>query len=105
MFGRAKPLRPVSSVVILSSGKVRRLLILTPASLVEQWQHRLNTLFDIRMSIYRPEDTMPKADFWNIHHQVVVSLPLCAPIAYGRHERLLDAPRRHMLRLFMKSTT
>jgi len=36
---------------LLSSGKVRRLLILTPASLVEQWQYRLRTLFDIRMSM------------------------------------------------------
>ena len=82
---------------LLSSGKVRRLLILTPASLVEQWQHRLNTLFDIRMSIYRPEVDTPKADFWNIHHQVVASLPTLRTDRHGRHERLLDAPRWDML--------
>jgi SNF2 family DNA or RNA helicase len=38
---------------LLSSGKVRRLLILTPASLVEQWQYRLRTLFDIRYASCR----------------------------------------------------
>ena len=37
---------------LLSSGRVRRLLILAPASLVEQWQVRLREMFDIRISIY-----------------------------------------------------
>ncbi len=82
---------------LIASGKVRRLLILTPASLVEQWQNRMNTLFDIRMSIYRPEVDTPKADFWNIHHQVVASLPTLRTDRHGRHERLLDAPRWDML--------
>ena len=60
---------------LLSSGKVRRLLILTPAALAEQWQYRLRTLFDIRMSMYRPEIDTPKADFWSTHNQVIASLP------------------------------
>ena len=33
---------------LLFSGRVRRLLILAPASLVEQWQVRLREMFDIR---------------------------------------------------------
>lgn len=82
---------------LLSSGKVRRLLILTPASLVEQWQYRLRTLFDIRMSMYRPEVDTPKADFWSTHNQVVASLPTLRADRKGRHERLLDAPRWDML--------
>ena len=82
---------------LLSSGKVRRLLILTPASLVEQWQERLYHLFDIRMSIYRPEVDSPRADFWTIHNQVVASLPTLRSDHNGRHERLLDAPRWDML--------
>lgn len=82
---------------LIASGRVRRLLILAPASLVEQWQYRLNTLFDIRMSMYRPEVDTPKADFWNIHHQVVASLPTLRADRHGRHERLLDAPRWDML--------
>ena len=82
---------------LLSSGKVRRLLILTPASLVEQWQYRLRTLFDIRMSMYRPEVDRPKADFWSTHNQVVASLPTLRKDRAGRHERLLEAPAWDML--------
>jgi len=82
---------------LLSSGRVRRLLILTPASLVEQWQYRLRTLFDIRMSMYRPEVDTPKADFWTTHNQVVASLPTLRTDRKGRHERLLDAPPWDML--------
>ena len=82
---------------LLSSRKVRRLLILTPASLAEQWQFRLRTLFDIRMSMYRPEVDRPKADFWSTHNQVVASLPTMRMDRAGRHERLLDAPAWDML--------
>ena len=82
---------------LLSSSKVRRFLILTPASLVEQWQYRLRTLFDIRMSMYRPEVDRPKADFWSTHDQVVASLPTMRLDRAGRHDRLLDAPGWDML--------
>src|SRR3954470_3447331 len=37
---------------LLSRGIVKRVLVLTPASLVEQWQYRLRTMFDIRLAIY-----------------------------------------------------
>lgn len=82
---------------LLSSGKVRRLLILTPASLVDQWQYRLRTLFDIRLSMYRPEADTPRADFWSTHNQVVASLPTLRSDRKGRHERLLEAPPWDML--------
>ncbi len=82
---------------LLSSGKVRRLLILTPASLVEQWQYRLRTLFDIRTSMYRPEVDRPKADFWSTHHQVVASLPTMRLDRHGRQDRLLEAPAWDMV--------
>ena len=82
---------------LLSSGKVRRLLILTPAALVEQWQYRLRTLFDIRMSMYRPEVDRPRADFWSTHNQVVASLPTLRKDRAGRHERLFEAPAWDML--------
>ena len=44
---------------LLSSGRVRRLLILAPASLVEQWQVRLREMFDIRMSVYAAVSDTP----------------------------------------------
>jgi len=77
---------------LLAKGAVRRLLILTPAKLVEQWQERLRQMFDIRMSMYRPEVDTPRADFWSTHNMVVASLPTLRADSNGRHDRLLDAP-------------
>ena len=82
---------------LLSSGKVRRLLILTPAALVEQWQFRLRTLFDIRMSMYSPGVDRPKVDFWSTHNQVIASLQTLRSDHAGRHKRLFDAPAWDML--------
>ena len=76
---------------LISSGKVKRLLILTPAPLVEQWQQRMREMFDIRLAIYRPELDRGKADFWNTHSQVVASLPTLRADNNNRHERLLDS--------------
>ena len=76
---------------LLSSGMVRRLLVLCPASLVEQWQFRLREMFDIRLSRYTPEADTRRGDFWNTHPQVVASLPTLRSDRRGRHERILDA--------------
>lgn len=76
---------------LLSKGMVKRLLILTPAKLVEQWQQRLRTMFDIRLAVYRPEVDTTRTDFWATHQQVVASLPTIRLDRNQRHERLLDA--------------
>ena len=49
---------------LLSKGTVRRLLILCPASLTEQWQYRLRTMFDIRVAQYATEVDTEKAYLW-----------------------------------------
>lgn len=76
---------------LIASGRVRRLLVMCPASLVEQWQQRLRTMFDMRLAIYASEADTPRTDFWHTHHQVVVSLQTLRGDHKGRHERLLDA--------------
>lgn len=76
---------------LLSKGLVKRLLILCPASLVEQWQFRLRDMFDIRVARYLPEADTPKADFWNTHNQVVASLQTMRDDRKGRHQRLFEA--------------
>ena len=58
---------------LLSSGRVRRLLILAPASLVEQWQVRLREMFDIRISIYIAAADKETSDFWNTQDRVIAS--------------------------------
>lgn len=76
---------------LLSSGMVRRLLVLCPASLVEQWQFRLREMFDIRLARYLPEADTAKGDFWSTHRQVVASLPTLRADRNGRHDRILEA--------------
>lgn len=76
---------------LLASERVRRLLIICPASLVEQWQQRMRTMFDIRLAIYTPDADTHKTDFWNTHRQVIVSMHTLRGDHKGRHERLLDS--------------
>ena len=76
---------------LLSSGRVRRLLILAPASLVEQWQVRLREMFDIRISIYVPAADTETADFWNTQDRVIASAHTLRLDKGNRWERLFDA--------------
>jgi len=76
---------------LLSRGAARRILIIAPASLVLQWQIRLRTMFDIRCSIYTTEADQPRADFWNVHDQVIVSLQTIRFDHKDRVKRLLES--------------
>jgi superfamily II DNA or RNA helicase len=77
---------------LVASGRVQRLLILTPASLVEQWQQRLRELFDIRVPRYTAEADTPKADFWGTHPFVIASAQTLRSNRNDRWGRLLEAP-------------
>lgn len=78
---------------LLSSGRVRRLLIICPASLCAQWQTRLREMFDIRVALHDPAVDTARSDFWNTNNQVIASLQtlrLDTPAAAkDRQERLL----------------
>lgn len=76
---------------LLAKNKVKRILVLCPASLAEQWQYRLRDMFDIRLARYLPEADTPRSDFWNTHNQVVASLQTLRDDRNGRHERLLSS--------------
>lgn len=76
---------------LLSRRQIRRLLIVCPASLVEQWQYRLRTMFDIRTSIYAPAADTSRGDFWNTNPQVVASLHTLRIDSNGRHQRMMEA--------------
>jgi ERCC4-related helicase len=77
---------------ILAKGLVRRLLILCPAALVEQWQYRLRKMFDIRVAAYLSEADTEKADFWGTHPMVVASLQTLRAENPDRQRRLLESP-------------
>lgn len=76
---------------LLASGRIRRLLVLAPASLVEQWQTRLREMFDIRLAIYTSAADTAKGDFWGTHPMVVASAHTLRMDQGERWERLLEA--------------
>jgi SNF2 family DNA or RNA helicase len=76
---------------LLSSGRVRRLLILAPASLVEQWQVRLREMFDIRVPIYAPSVDTASSDYWNTHNVVIASAHTLRKDTDGRWDRLTES--------------
>ena len=76
---------------LIAKGTVRRLLIICPASLVEQWNQRLRTMFDIRVAIYAGDADTERTDFWGTHDKVAASLQKLRVENKGRHERLLES--------------
>jgi superfamily II DNA or RNA helicase len=80
---------------LLSAGRVRRLLILCPASLCQQWQTRLREMFDIRVALHDPAVDTAKSDFWNTNNQVIASLQTlrfdATSAGKERQERLLTS--------------
>ncbi len=73
---------------LLSSQRIRRLLILCPASLVEQWQYRLRTMFDIRLAQYTTEADSDRSDFWGTHPFVVASLETIRAFVMSEQEKV-----------------
>jgi ERCC4-related helicase len=82
---------------LLSRGTVKRFLVLCPASIVEQWQLRLRTMFDIRLAHYTPGADTATAEFWHTSPQVVASLQTLRADRHGRHQRMLEAPAWDLL--------
>ena len=76
---------------LIAKGTVQRLLIICPASLVEQWNQRLRTMFDIRVAIYAGDADTERTDFWGTHDKVAASLQTLRIEKRGRHRRLLES--------------
>lgn len=82
---------------LIASGKVNRLLILTPAPLAEQWQVRMRKMFDIRLARYSKEQDTKNSDFWNSNKYVVASMPSLSQVREElreeRQNRMLEADK------------
>ena len=76
---------------LISRGLAKRVLIMTPASLVEQWSERLYDMFDIRVRVYKSDEDTPTSRYWEREDQVVASFHTLRADREGRHERLLEA--------------
>lgn len=72
---------------LLSSDRVKRVLVLTPARLAPQWRERMKNMFDIRLSLYSGEQDRGKTSFWETADQVVASF----------HTLRMDKPRARLL--------
>jgi len=82
---------------LISRQVVQRVLILCPASLVDQWVMRLRSMFDLRFTAYTSAADTAKSGFWETHDQVVASLQTLRDDYRGRHERILSAPNWDLL--------
>ena len=87
--------KTIEAGLILSSmfaaNRLHRLLILVPASLVEQWQARMKDMFDIRAQVYSSEVDTPKNRFWEVSDCVVASLDTLKMDNPGRKDRFFSA--------------
>ncbi len=70
--------------------RLKRFLVIAPASLCGQWQQRLAEQFDIRTTIYKPENDTSSSHFWEQHQAVVASLHTLREDRKGRHDRLFS---------------
>lgn len=76
---------------LIANGMARRLLILCPASLVEQWQYRMRTMFDIRIAMYSSDQDTERSGYWQTQDRVVASVHTLRLDQRGRQDRMLDA--------------
>lgn len=76
---------------LIASGKVQRLLILSPASLVDQWADRLHEMFGINAQVYSPESDRPRLRYWDSVNMVVASAHTLRHDKNSRWERLFSA--------------
>lgn len=87
--------KTIEAGLILSSmfaaKRLKRLLILVPASLVTQWQARMKDMFDIRAHVYSREADTPNSRFWEVSECVVASLDTLKMDNPARKERFFSA--------------
>ena len=76
---------------LISNGRIKRLLILCPSSLVPQWIERMRDMFDIRLFPYSTEVDTEKTEFFNMFSQVIASIQTLRKDSNGRLARLLEA--------------
>ena len=74
-----------------ASGRIRRFLVLCPASLVKQWSDRMLDMFDLRVSEYHSDLDRKKDRFWDKHNQVVASFHTLRENRDGRWERMTNS--------------
>ena len=73
---------------LLSSDRVKRVLVLTPARLAPQWRDRMKTMFDIRLNLYSADLDRDRVSYWETADKVVASF----------HTLRMDKARERLLK-------
>lgn len=76
----------------VARGNVKRVLVLCPAPLVEQWRARLREMFGLKMLPYSPDLDGPNGTFWEDQDAIIASLDTIKIESSGRKKRILNAP-------------
>lgn len=76
---------------LCSTGKAKRILILTPAPLTTQWQERMYTMFGLNFDVYTTENEKSKINYWEGHDCVIASFPTLEINNNSRQNKLLDS--------------
>jgi hypothetical protein len=82
-------------------GRLRRVLVITPASLTRQWQDEMRTKFERTFEIYGEDFSVDEPWKWKLHDYVIASLDLVKPRGVD------DSPRNattHFGRLLASDT-
>lgn len=73
----------------LARGQVKSLLVLTPATLVSQWQLELEEKFDITTITTDERDTTPE-EFWHLNDRIVASINTAKHKSHFQHVTARD---------------
>lgn len=77
---------------LIATGKAKRILILTPAKLVEQWRERLHDMFNLNFVPYLSSFEKSKVNFWEANDNVIASFPTVQADKNARHNHIFEAP-------------
>lgn len=77
---------------MVNARKANRILILTPAKLVTQWQERLLQMFDLRFSVYTSESEKIDSHYWETTNRVIASFSTLQADRNERFDHFKRAP-------------
>lgn len=77
---------------MVNARKANRILILTPAKLVNQWQERLLQMFDLRFSIYTSQSEKIDSHYWETTNRVIASFSTLQADRNNRFDHFKSAP-------------
>jgi ERCC4-related helicase len=76
---------------LIAQGRADRILVLTPASLVKQWQNKMRKMFSIHLAVYSNEYDSDADPFFDANDRVIASFHTLRKKNESRHDRLYES--------------